>query len=147
MIRALGNLTAADGIQIGPIKDMRGQTYRGILRSAVFCINPLGHGWGLRIVPAATWGCIPIMLQDGVYQPWEDLLPYRDFSLRFRFDEIKDMVASLRAMEPERVLEMYRALRKVHKAFVWPRRLGGTAYAMTIASLHSRLQRFQGAIY
>ena len=87
------------------------------------------------------------MLQDGVHQPLEDLLPYHEFSLRFRKEEIVSMVAQLRAMRPERLRAMFEALQRVHKAFLWPRELGGQAYDFVVASLWSRRHRLWGVLY
>jgi hypothetical protein len=85
--------------------------------------------------------------QDGIYQPYEDLLPYHTFSLRYSKQDIPTLAAQLRQVPPKQVISMYKALRRVHKAFLWPKELGGKAYEYTVASLHARLHRMWGIIY
>ncbi len=89
---------------------------------------------------------IPVCPQDGVYQPYEDLLPYHAFSLRFSLADVPTLVAQLQQVPPRQVVAMYKALRRWHRAFLWPRELGGRAYEYTVASLHARLHRLWGVI-
>jgi hypothetical protein len=35
------------------------------LRASVFCLNPVGFGWAIRLSTAAVHGCIPVTLQVG----------------------------------------------------------------------------------
>ncbi len=82
-----------------------------------------------------------------MYQPFEDQLPYHTFSLRFSKADIPTLVQQLQQLSPERIVAMYRSLRRVRGAFLWPPELGGRAFDHTIASLHSRLHRMWGLIY
>ena len=34
-------------------------------------------GWGIRLVQAMMLGCIPVVIQPGVHQYYQDILPYR----------------------------------------------------------------------
>ena len=34
-------------------------------------------GWGIRLVQAMMLGCIPVIIQPGVHQYYQDFLPYR----------------------------------------------------------------------
>jgi hypothetical protein len=86
-------------------------------------------------------------LQDGVYQPLEDLLPYHEFSLRFGKEDLATLVQQLAAISPERLASMFAQLKRYHKAFLWPRELGGEAFDYVVASLFSRLHRMWGVIY
>ena len=45
------------------------------MRKSIFCLAPAGHGWGNRIVYAMVSGCIPLIIQDGIHQPYDDILP------------------------------------------------------------------------
>ena len=85
----------------------------------------------------------PIRPQDGVYQPYEDMLPYHAFSLRLGRGDLGNMVAQLQ----RQVVAMCKALRRWHKAYLWPKELGGRAYELTVASLHARLHRLWGVIF
>jgi hypothetical protein len=82
-----------------------------------------------------------------VYQAYEDLLPWATFSLRFNQQDVPSMLQQLQQVEPQQVVAMYRALRRWHKAFLWPPALEGKAYDYTVASLYARLHRMWGVIY
>jgi Exostosin family len=52
------------------------------LHNALFCFTPYGHGWGIRMIQTTSMGCIPVIVQDHVFQYYEDVLPYWKFSIR-----------------------------------------------------------------
>ena len=52
------------------------------MRNSRFCLAPTGYGWGNRIIWAMLTGCVPVIISDGVMQPFEDVLPYDEFSVR-----------------------------------------------------------------
>jgi hypothetical protein len=39
-------------------------------------------------------GCVPAIIQDHVYQPFEDLLPYDDFTLRLPKQDLRRWVGT-----------------------------------------------------
>ncbi|KAK9814866.1 hypothetical protein WJX73_000785 [Symbiochloris irregularis] len=47
-----------------------------------FCLAASGSGWGVRLKLAAMLGCIPLVIQDDVRMPFEDVLPYAQFAVR-----------------------------------------------------------------
>lgn len=71
------------------------------MRESVFCLSPLGTGWGLRIVDAMLTGCIPVIVQDGVKQPGDDVLPYPDFAVRIPESSVDQIEEILRAIPPQ----------------------------------------------
>jgi hypothetical protein len=52
------------------------------IRTSKYCLAPYGHGWGVRLAQYIAYGCVPVIIQQHVYQPLEDVLPYEDFALR-----------------------------------------------------------------
>ena len=44
----------------------------------------LCRGWGWRLSLAMLTQCVPVIIQPNVTQPFEELLPYDDFSLRLQ---------------------------------------------------------------
>jgi hypothetical protein len=56
--------------------------YYANLARSVFCLAPTGDGWGRRTTLATMYGCIPVIIQDDVSQPFEEQLPYDKFSIR-----------------------------------------------------------------
>jgi hypothetical protein len=47
-----------------------------------FCLAPYGWGWGVRLSQIILAGCVPVIIQPHVFQPFEDLLDYSQFSVR-----------------------------------------------------------------
>jgi hypothetical protein len=52
------------------------------LRTSLFCLAPTGGGWGIRLYVAVFHGCIPVIVQDDVYPPFHQHLPYSQFAVR-----------------------------------------------------------------
>jgi hypothetical protein len=61
---------------------------------------------GSRIVQSVVHGCIPIIVQDFMAQPFHELLPYADFSLHVDESEIDALPEILRSIPAARVREM-----------------------------------------
>lgn len=40
------------------------------MRRATFCLCPLGSGWGMRLVQAVAYGCLPVIIQDEARGDW-----------------------------------------------------------------------------
>lgn len=52
------------------------------MSDAQFCFAPAEDGFSKRVVEAAAFGCIPVIVQDGIDMPFEEVLPYDQFSVR-----------------------------------------------------------------
>ena len=73
------------------------------LRSSVFCLAPSGWGWGWRLSLAMLTQCVPVIIQPNVTQPFEELLPYDDFSLRLQMEDVPRLGALLRGTSAAQV--------------------------------------------
>jgi hypothetical protein len=131
----------ADGYQIHEhVSDMGGD-----MRRSRFCVAPSGHGWGIRIVHAVAAGCVPVVIQDGVHQPYDDVLPYDAFSLRLPSSDVANLDAVLRGVSDAELRALQAGLRRFHRAFLWAPAMPdataypGEAYQWLIKSLHRRL--------
>ena len=62
--------------------------YFGQIKASKFCLSPYGHGWGIRTNLYMANGCVPVVIQDHVYQPYESVLPYQEFSIRLAKSDI-----------------------------------------------------------
>jgi len=100
-----------------------------------------------RLVVAMLLQCIPVIVQDGVHQAFEDIIPYADFSIRIRHSEIPDLLALLRAIPESRRQELRANGIKYSQAQNWNAASGGLAYNYTILSLHKRLQNLWGYFF
>ncbi len=58
-----GTCAAAAQISEGATSD-----YYTDIRSSKFCLSPYGHGWGIRTNIYMAYGCVPVIIQDHVYQ-------------------------------------------------------------------------------
>ncbi|MCI18247.1 exostosin family protein [Trifolium medium] len=43
-------------------------------------------------------GCIPVVIQDGIFLPYENVLNYDSFAVRISEDEIPNMIKILRVL-------------------------------------------------
>ncbi|KAG2436914.1 hypothetical protein HXX76_006433 [Chlamydomonas incerta] len=140
---ANGNSTPADVVFV----EGRTPDYRQLLLASKFCIAPYGFGWGLRLVQAMEFGCIPVIIQDHVYQAFEDFLPYEEFSVRLRLSEVPRLLDILRTYNPEQRAALRLGMAKYYRAFIWNREYGGEAYEWTLAGLQRRLANMQAGLY
>lgn len=46
------------------------------MRSSQWCLATAGDGWGTRLAEAVLAGCVPLIAQPAVLQPFEDVIPY-----------------------------------------------------------------------
>ncbi|GIL47983.1 hypothetical protein Vafri_4706 [Volvox africanus] len=125
----------------------RASNYRDLLQTSKFCIAPYGYGWGLRLVQAIEYGCIPLIIQDNVYQPFEDFLPYEEFSVRMRLADVPHMVELLRTYTEDQLAKLRLGLAKYYRAFIWNREYSGMAYEWTLAGLERRLAHIQSEYF
>ncbi|KAK3266985.1 hypothetical protein CYMTET_24426 [Cymbomonas tetramitiformis] len=79
----------------------RDPQYEPMLASSVFCLSPTGAGWGRRTTLAMMYGCIPVIVQDDVSQPLEEILPYDKFSVRVPEKDIPNLPRILKAIPAE----------------------------------------------
>ena len=80
--------------------------------------------------------CPPV--QDHVYQPYEELPPYEDFSIRLNNQDLPHLREILRGVTDEQYRRLLENLLRYRDAFMWDRSLGGRAFDYTIAALRRR---------
>ncbi|GFR44305.1 hypothetical protein Agub_g5517 [Astrephomene gubernaculifera] len=123
--------------------------YESLHRRSKFCLAPHGAGFGVRLTTAMTHACVPVIIQDQVYQPYESegVLPYHEFSLRLGRADIPNIVHILRSVTPERMKAMRLAMANYYRAFLWDPRSGGLAYNYTVLALERRLHGVWGRLW
>jgi hypothetical protein len=94
-----------------------------------------GSGFGIRLSIAMVHGCIPVIIQDHVYQPYETIAPYEQFSVRVAKKDIPDLVPILRGVSEQEQEGMRLKMAEHYRAFVWEPHLDGMAYNYTITVL------------
>ena len=74
----------------GVHKQMKPHEYLGVLQRSKFCLAPSGMGFSTRSYESIAQGCVPLVIQDdpltntSVDQAFDELLPWRQFSVRLR---------------------------------------------------------------
>lgn len=121
-----------------------GQLARRTQRSK-FCLAPSGHGWGMRTGKNAVLGCVPLIAQPYVVQPYEMLLPYESFSKRIAYEEVAQVPKIVNVSDSE-VRRLRRSLARVRRAFVWRVEGGGLAYNHTLLHLCQRAMELRGSL-
>lgn len=117
------------------------------LRRSKFCLAPYGRGWGIRIVSAMVTGCVPVIIQEHVYQPYEEVLPYEEFSVRLNNADIPRLPEILNSIDEEKLQKMQRALEVYWPAFVWPQHEGGKAFEYGMVALRRRHLNYKSLYY
>lgn len=92
-------------------------------------------------------GCVPVIVQDGVYQPYQDLLPYQQFSIRLPKHRLPHIAEVLSSISDEEYIRLRQGVAKYWRAFVWHPKWGGEAYNYTIKSLELRAHNHLAGVY
>ena len=119
------------------------------LRSHMFCFVPYGHGWGSRIIAVMATGCVPVIIQDHTYQPFEDILPYEDFSIRLNNGDIPHLPRVLRSVTPQQLEVLQRGVATYWRAFLWNEyeEVKPLAFEYTMLSLRRRYMNMKSMYY
>ena len=96
-------------------------SYRDEMRQSVFCLAPLGHAtWTIRAFEALMLGCIPVIIADDSYLPFQRWLDWPRFSVLVAERDVSRLSFILRAIPPEKVAALQRNVRRVwrHLAYI-----------------------------
>ncbi|KAL5744044.1 hypothetical protein ACOSP7_026901 [Xanthoceras sorbifolium] len=111
----LGKQHAEDVI----VTPLRSETYHEDLASSVFCGVLPGDGWSGRMEDSVLQGCIPVVIQDGIFLPYENVLNYESFAVRIREDEIPNMINILRGFNETEIQFRLANVQKVWQRFLY----------------------------
>ncbi|KAL9241303.1 hypothetical protein vseg_015433 [Gypsophila vaccaria] len=78
------------------VTPVRSETYYEELASSIFCGVFPGDGWSGRMEDSILQGCIPVIVQDGIFLPYENVLNYDSFVVRIEEDKIPNLIKILR---------------------------------------------------
>jgi len=106
----------ASGVRIGRYYNMAEE-----MDSARYCLVLPGSGYTTRGTLAIIRGCIPVIVSDHVVQPFEEVLPYRDFSLRVPEADVAHLLERIGEVTPARELAMRERLAEVAPQLRWDR--------------------------
>lgn len=104
-----------------------------------FCLAPSGDGFGDRLSQSMMMGCVPVIIQPAVSQPFEGLLPYDAFSMRFGYNDIPVLHELLRNVSDAEHARLLRGVEKYAPAFNW-HDIDGRAYEFVRYGLCRRVR-------
>ncbi|PSS21155.1 Glucuronosyltransferase 47 A [Actinidia chinensis var. chinensis] len=111
----LGKQHAEDVI----VTPLHSENYHDDLASSVFCGVMPGDGWSGRMEDSILQGCIPVVIQDGIYLPYENVLNYESFAVRIQEDEIPDLIKILRGFNETEIEFRLANVQKIWQRFVY----------------------------
>lgn len=119
---------------------------RRLVEATRFCFAPSGHGWGMRMGKSVWYGCVPLVAQPFVVQPFETELPFADFSVRASLEDIPRLPQLLENISDSKLDGMRRAAVRARRAFSWRIETGGMAYNLTMLALCHRAVELRGKL-
>ncbi|CAK9157196.1 unnamed protein product [Ilex paraguariensis] len=111
----LGKQHAEDVI----VTPLRSDNYHEDLASSIFCGVMPGDGWSGRMEDSILQGCIPVVIQDGIFLPYENVLIYESFAVRIHEDEIPNMINILRGINETEIQFMLENVQKIWQRFLY----------------------------
>lgn len=91
------------------------KTYEQLLENSVFAFVPRGDAnFSYRLLEVMSFGCIPVILSDGWVLPFDRLLSWDKFSLRFSTDAIPLIPSILGSLSQN---ELYSRFEKVRTTY------------------------------
>ncbi|MEW5298035.1 MAG: hypothetical protein WDW36_001199 [Sanguina aurantia] len=120
-------------------------SYQDKMHTSKFCFAPSGYGYGMRLSTAMLNGCIPVVIQDHIVQPFEGELHYHEFSVRLGHADIPNILPILRAISDAECAHLRLGMARHWKHFVWGPT--GAAYDTTIRALRRRASNMWAELY
>ncbi|KMZ59131.1 exostosin family protein [Zostera marina] len=81
------------------VTPIRSSNYFNELGNSIFCGVFPGDGWSGRLEDCIMQGSIPVIVQDGIFLPHENVLNYESFAVRIHEHQIPSMIKILRSLD------------------------------------------------
>ncbi|KAL5708110.1 adenylosuccinate synthase [Ranunculus cassubicifolius] len=101
------------------VTPLRSDNYYEDLGNSIFCGVLPGDGWSGRMEDSVLHGCIPVIIQDGIYLPYENVLNYESFAVRIPEDGIPDLIKTLRGFNETEIDFMLANVQKIWQRFLY----------------------------
>ena len=83
-----------------------------------FCLCPRGYGLNsFRLYEAMQLGCIPVIITDEFYLPWEDEINWNDISVLIPENEMHNMESILLSYSESRISEMKTNIKLIYDKY------------------------------
>ena len=90
--------------------------YAALMEASIFAFVPRGDAeFSYRLLEAMSFGCIPIILSDGLVLPFDRLISWADISLHMPESRLSDIPAFLAQISPERIAAMQTGVQRVYQ--------------------------------
>uniref|UniRef100_A0A2P2JYW2 Uncharacterized protein MANES_09G028900 n=1 Tax=Rhizophora mucronata TaxID=61149 RepID=A0A2P2JYW2_RHIMU len=106
----------AEDVMVTPLRSMH---YHKDLASSIFCGVLPGDGWSGRMEDSILQGCIPVIIQDGIFLPYENVLNYESFAIRISEDEIPNLINILRGFNKTEIEFKLENVQKIFSRFLY----------------------------
>ncbi|KAK1288944.1 putative glucuronoxylan glucuronosyltransferase F8H [Acorus calamus] len=97
----------------------RSSNYHDELASSIFCGVLPGDGWSPRLEDSILEGCIPVIIQDGIFLPYENVIDYKSFAVRIKEEEIQQLVQILQGFNQTQIEFMLSNVRNIWQRFLY----------------------------
>lgn len=111
----LGKQYAEDVI----VTSLRSNNYHEDIANSTFCGVLPGDGWSGRMEDSVLQGCIPVVIQDGIFLPYENVLNYESFAVRIREDEIPNLIKILQGINESEIEFKLANVQKIWQRFLY----------------------------
>lgn len=101
------------------VQAQRSPQYKLELSKSRFCGVLPGDGWSGRMEDSILSGCIPVIIQDGIHLPFENVLDYESFTVRVAEDNIHNLITILKAINEAQVDSMLAVVRGLWQRFTY----------------------------
>ncbi|KAF7055411.1 hypothetical protein CFC21_062940 [Triticum aestivum] len=98
---------------------LKSEMYYEELASSIFCGVLPGDGWSGRMEDSMLQGCIPVIIQDGIFLPYENVLNYNSFAVRIQEDDIPNLIGVLQGMNETQIDFMLGNVRQIWQRFFY----------------------------
>lgn len=118
-------------------------TYYEDMQRALFCLCPRGWApWSPRIVEAVIFGCIPVIIADGIVLPFEEVIPWKKLAVFVKERDVGmlgHILASMPALEVKQKQDML-ADSTIKRALLFPKAsMEGDAFHLMLEALLRKL--------
>ncbi|CAL9096141.1 unnamed protein product [Musa acuminata var. zebrina] len=101
------------------VTSVRSSKYYDDLASSIFCGVLPGDGWSGRMEDSMQHGCIPVIIQDGIYLPYENVFNYRSFAVRIQEDDIPNLIKILQQFNETEIDFMLANIHQTWQRFLY----------------------------
>ena len=111
--RIMEELAGLSGVSVGGFIE----EYHVLMGRSLFCLAPRGiTPWTIHLYVALLAGCIPVILSDDLEVPFQELLEWPEFSIKWPAEKISELYGYLRSIP---ALELVRLKEGVDEHSCW----------------------------